>query len=375
MSIDEPLTLYHREPGLPDPRDAPTGEGTGNLSYERGPAVRWWNRHRLAAALGWTPTRVRFPVPAAENAASFHFEIAAPPGVDIVEASLLAGVPDENNDETEHASRLSFDHIRLRLPIVGLHVAAAPNGSSSRVQVHLQVTTRGWYTTMLLSCWATFLLLGAVLLHVHTNAISTSADVIVVLAGVAAAVATLIAQGEFSGMAGRLLGLPRALAAVEAGLPLIAASLFLFSGPGATRRRQWELLALCSIAAVITVIISISWLLARLRLRSYSISTSPWEMAPDLKDPPAKPKSFWEAARKHGYTAPAIRVDSAEGWHQHFRWTSDIETRARALLSPARRRLYGCGAGRPRHGRRHRDQLTSESVAILARLAQSSEAT
>ena len=54
--------------------------------------------------------------------------------------------------------------------------------------------------------------------------------------------ATLIAQGEFSGLAGRLLGVPRALAAIEAGLLLIAATLFLFVGPNENRRRPWELL-------------------------------------------------------------------------------------------------------------------------------------
>jgi hypothetical protein len=190
---------------------------------------------------------------------------------------------------------------------------------------------------MLLSCWAIFLLLGAVLLHVHTNAITTPADAIVVLAGVAAAVATLIAQGEFQGMAGRLLRLPRALAAVEAALPLIAASLFLFDGPGALGRRQWELLVLCSIAAVITITITISWTRARWRHEKYDV-TSPWEMAPDIDKPAGRTGSFSETARRHGYRTPAIRVDSAEAWHQHFRWTKEIEALAQELLSPAWRR-------------------------------------
>lgn len=329
MAIDEPLTLYHRESGL---APATVDGRPDGPSYGRGDVVRWWNRHRLAAALGWTPTKVRFPVPAAENAASFHFEIQTPPGVDIVEASVLAGLPDEDNGDPALAQRPSFDHVRMRLPTVGLHITAVPNGSSSRAQVHLQAATRGWYTTMLLSCWATLLLLGAILLHVHTKAILTKADVVVVLAGVAAAVATLIAQGEFAGMAGRLLALPRALAAAEAALPLIAATLFLFGGPGAAQRRQWELLLICAVAAVITITITIPWIQARWRLRKYHI-TSPWEMAPELNSPAIRPRTFWEAARRHGYTTPAIRVDSAEAWHQHFRWTDEIQTHAQTLLS------------------------------------------
>lgn len=328
MSVDEPLTLYYREPGL---TPAPAGRHPGYLSYARGTIAPWWNRHRLAAALGWTPTKVRFPVPAAENAASFHFEVEAPPGVDIIEASVLAGVPDGGQDAAE---RPSFDRIRMRLPTVGLHVTAVPSGSSSRAQVHLQVATGGWYTTMLLSCWATFLLLVAVLLHVRSNAITTPADAIVILAGVAAAVATLIAQGEFPGMAGRLLRLRRGLAAAEAVLPLIAATLFLFDGRGAVQRRQWELLGLCSVAAVITIIISISWVQGRRRRERYH-ATSPWEMAPELDKPVASTGSFWETAQRHGYRTPAIRVDSAEAWHQHFRWTREIEAYAQEILSPA----------------------------------------
>jgi hypothetical protein len=327
MSVDEPLTLYYREPGL---TPAPAGGHPGDLSYARGAMVPWWNPHRLAAALGWTPTKVRFPVPAAENAASFHFEIDAPPGVEIVEASLLAGVPDSDGDAAE-AQRPSFDHIRMRLPTVGLHVTAVPSGSSSRAQVHLQVATRGWFTTMLLSCWATFLLLGAILLHVHTKAITTPADAIVVLAGVAAAVATLIAQGEFPGMAGRLLRLRRALAAAEATLPLIAATLFLFDGPGTVQRRQWELFSLFCIAGVITTIISISWIQGRRHRERYD-ATSPWEMAPELNESVASAEGFWETAQRHGYRTPAIRVDSAEAWHQHFRWTKEAESHAQAVL-------------------------------------------
>jgi hypothetical protein len=174
----------------------------------------------------------------------------------------------------------------------------------------------------------------AVLLHVRSNAITTPADAIVILAGVAAAVATLIAQGEFPGMAGRLLRLRRGLAAAEAVLPLIAATLFLFDGRGAVQRRQWELLGLCSVAAVITIIISISWVQGRRRRERYH-ATSPWEMAPELDKPAASTGSFWETAQRHGYRTPAIRVDSAEAWHQHFRWTREIEAYTQEILSPA----------------------------------------
>jgi len=337
MSVEEPLAFSYEseEPEL----SSAERESAGPRPWARTGAIRRrskWQMYALAAAMGWTTTKVRFRVPAAENATGFHFEIQAPPGVDIVQASILAAVPEADGSEPETLHPWQFDHIRMRLPTVGLHVASVPNGSFSTAQADFQVSTRGWYATMLMSCWATFLLLIALALHVRANNIQTTSttDVVVFLAGVAAAVATLVAQGEFSGMTGRLLAIPRMLAALEAGLLLIAATLFLFVGRHENQRRPWELVVLCVIAGLITLIVSASWLLARLRLRGRHESASPREMAPGLKRASRNPVSFWDAVQLYGYRMPAIRVDSAEAWHYHFQWTPEIEADAVRLLSP-----------------------------------------
>ncbi|MGD0554303.1 MAG: hypothetical protein ABSA93_04905, partial [Streptosporangiaceae bacterium] len=337
MSVEEPLDISH-EPEEPELSLADPDPARSLRPRAKGGAIRRfkWQLHALAAAMGWTTTKVRFRVPAAENATGFHFEIQAPQGVDIVEASILAAVPETIGGEPEPLRPWQYDHIRRRLPTVGLHVASVPNGSFSTAQVDFQVSIRGWYATMLLSCWATFLLLIALALHVHTARVQTTSttDVVVFLAGVAAAVATLVAQGEFSGMAGRLLVMPRMLAAFEAGLLLIAATLFLFVGPNENRRRPWELVVLCVVAGLITLIVSASWLLARSRLSVRHESASPREMAPGLKRASRNPVSFWDAVQLYGYRLPAIRVDSAEAWHYHFQWTPEIEANATRLLSP-----------------------------------------
>lgn len=336
MSLEEPLAFYYEweEPELSlvetswgKPHKAQAWDGLTRRCT--------WMIYAFAAALGWTTTKIRFRVPAAENAASFHFEIDAPPGVDIVQASIVAAVPEKDGHESEGLRAWQFDHIRMRLPTVGLHVAAVPNGSFSTAQVDLQVATRGWYTTMLLSCWATFLLLIALVLHTRANKVGSisTADAVVFLAGVAAAVATVIVQGEFSGMAGRLLGVPRVMATVEAGLLLIAASLFLFVGPSDNRRRPWELLSLSIVAGIITLIVTTSWIFAGLRLRRKCRVSSPREMAPGIKGPTRSPVGFWDAVQLYGYRRPAIRVDSAEAWHYHFHWTPEIEADAASLLS------------------------------------------
>jgi hypothetical protein len=337
MSVEEPLDFSY-ESEEPELYAAEPDSAKSQRSLAKGGLHRFkWQMYALATAMGWRTTKVRFRVPAAENTTSFHFEIQAPPGVDIVEASILAAVPEIDGEEPETLHSWQYDHIRMRLPTVGLHVTAVPNGSFSTAQVDVQVSIRGWYATMLLSCWATFLLLIALAVHVQSDKVQTGSttDIVAFLAGVAAAVATLVAQGEFLGMAGRLLAVPRMLAAFEAGLLLIAATLFLFVGPSENRRRPWELIGLCVVAGLITLIVSASWLLARRRLWVRRESPSPREMAPDLKRASRNPAGFRDAVQLYGYRMPAIRVDSAEAWHYHFQWTPELEADASRLLSAA----------------------------------------
>jgi hypothetical protein len=335
MSTDEPLALYYRKPGLPTPEEQVKAGPTNGMAYERGPRVNRFHPHQLGASLGLIPAKIRFPVPAAENAASFHFEVAAPPGVDIVEASMLAGRPHEMDDADSETDRhVSFDRVKLRLPTVGLHVAAVPNGSSSRAQVYLQVAVRGWYATMAISCVITSVLLYLIWRHLGTSTIDTS-DLAALLVSVVAAIATLVTQGEFEGIAGRLLGLPRVLAGTEALLLLIAAALFLFTAPGPGRGSRpsgitGSIFAMFVAAGCIAAIITFSWALAYLRQRKDKV-TSPWEMGPGFDPSPTLPQSFWDGAERFGYTRPAIRVDSAEAWHHQFRWDKEIDQHALTL--------------------------------------------
>ncbi len=338
MSTDEPLALYYRKPGLPTPEEQTNAEPSDGMAYERGERVKWCHPHQLGASLGLIPTKIRFPVPAAENAASFHFEVVAPPGVDIVEASMLAGRPHETGETGKSDHQVSFDRVKQRLPTVGLHVAAVPNGSSSRAQVYLQVAVRGWYATMAVSCIVTFILLYVIWRHLGTSQVNTS-DLVALLVSAVAAVATLITQGEFEGIAGRLLGLPRVLAGTEALLLLAATALFLFTAPAKGRGPRPGTIddaigSMCLVAGLITAVITLAWALAYFRQRKDKI-TSPWEMGPDFDPSPDVPKTFWEGAKRFGYTRPAIRVDSAEAWHYQFRWTQELDEQTRSLRQPS----------------------------------------
>ena len=106
FSCDEPLQLRYREPGFQENQ------------YRLGNTVGFWRPSVWSSALGLTATRIEFPVPAAENTDSFHFEIDAPKGIQITQASLLAGRPKQD--------RLSLDHVQGGFPTVGLHVIEVP---------------------------------------------------------------------------------------------------------------------------------------------------------------------------------------------------------------------------------------------------------
>ena len=316
FSFDEPLHLRYREPGY-----------TGG-TYELGEKLSPWHPVVWCSALGFTTTRVRFPVPAAENTDSFHFEIDAPKGVQIAEASLLAGRPDRPGP-ARRPGRLnpSFDHVSGGFPTVGLHVIEVPNGSLSRAQVGLQVVTRGWLMTSMLSAWAVFGLLVAY--GLSKNVQPDSGAPALILAAVAAGVAALIAQSISHGLAAHLLKWARALATVAAALPLIVATSIILEPRGSGYVGDVLCGAIVTggvIALILTSVCLLSWWRRRTNVRS------PWEQDHRREDMPPRPRNFGKAAAQYGYNKPAMRVDSAEGWHREFVWTDHAEDELTSAL-------------------------------------------
>ncbi len=264
----------------------------------------------------------RVPVPAAENTASFHFEIDAPKGVQIAKASLLAGRPRHR--------RPSLDHVEGGFPTVGLHVIEVPNGSLSRAQIGLQVVTRGWLTTSTLSAWAVFAFLLA--FATHDAALKRTGDLpALILVALASGIAALVAQPDAHGLAAHLLKWARALAAIAVALPLVAMTFIVFESVHPTHVPPALWMA-AGIGGVIAVILSAVWLASRLRQRK--IVRSPWEQnrARGRDDILKPPKNFETAEQEYSYKKPAMRVDSAEGWHTEFLWDQEAEDHLIAAL-------------------------------------------
>lgn len=305
FSCDEPLHLHYREPGFKNNR------------YRLGVKLKPWRPIVWASALGLVPTRIRFPVPAAENTASFHFEIDAPPGVQIAEASLLAGRPGEKNP--------SLDLVHGGFPTVGLHVIEVPNGSLSRAQVGLQVVTRGWVMTSMFSSWAVFGLLLA--FATHDAVLKQLKDLpALILVGLASGIVALVAQSDAHGLAAHLLKWTRALTIITLVLPLVATTFILFEKihPSHVPPALWTGVGISgAISLLLTAVCLLPWRRQLRQLRKPVLS--PWEQSHSRKDKPSQPEDFEKAAKEHHYDKPAMRVDTAEGWHRKFLWTNEAE--------------------------------------------------
>jgi hypothetical protein len=353
FSYDEPLTLRYSEAGY-----RATNDVAGKRQDED--ATTWlrslgWTT--LSAAMGFSTTRIVFPVPAAELAASHHFEISAPPEVSIVRAALLAGRPKPEAKKPalpavghvngsavmkeRQRRRPSFDSIGGGYPTVDLHVAGVPYGSKSLVQVEVEARADGWFATAVFSSWlASAILLFAYLARPKLDVGSA------LLVSFTAGLAALLARNDPHRLVTRLLSKVRLLAMFAAVLALAAAVVLGFDRPQAAH--DW-LLVFFIASIVPTALISSSWLLALRRYLRNDPQESPWEhhrprrskstsldpeQAAHLEDETRHetlarkfedaPCPYDLAYEKLGFNRPAIRVASCESNRQTYPWDKEF---------------------------------------------------
>jgi hypothetical protein len=329
--VDEPAASPDEPAASPDPWFS-----RASLRRRRERIAAHWARRyiflaHVAAGLGIFPTRVRFQIPGAENAASYHFEITAPHGVRIVRATLLAGRP---NDPKRH---VSLDDVRGHQPTVGLHAVEIPNGSLCRAQVDLRVPTRGWLTTVLLSCIAISAVLTSVWWHLRESAAiwpdGQLTNVVLLLVTVSGASATFVAQRDAGGVAARLVTLLRAVGAMAIALPAAAAAFLVYaaratrgseSGFDATDRRAVASFSCFSI--FLLLVIAFAWGRTRWAERRSVAQRSPWDQT--RKTRRKLTTDFNEAIKKFGFDTAAVGIESAEGWHERYSWTDAAQLHA-----------------------------------------------
>ncbi len=354
FSYDEPLTLRYADSTYePYGRD---GKGGGREKGESIHLSRFcWSA--LSSAMGFSPTRIEFPVPAAELAGSFHFEISAPPEVSIVNSVLLAGrpkpepvppttppAPAAGQDESSAVMkdrgrrRSSFDAISGGYPTVDLHVADVPYGARSYAHVEVEARATGWFATAAFSSWLASGVLGFAAFAKPQLGVGST-----LLMSFAAGLAVLLVRQDPHRLVTRLLSKVRLLATLAAVLALAAAVVMAAPDPGAAY--AW-LLALFIVGLVPTVLITGSWSRALARSLRGRPRESPWEhhrprkskvesaadpdvaallencdrhetLAQRMED--AEYPYDW-AYRELRFSRPAIRVASSEGGRHRYLW-------------------------------------------------------
>lgn len=299
------------------------------------PAASWRFRQAgrklwtsLPAALGIRPTIIRLQVPGAENASSYHLELTAPAGVEVVDARLLAGRPNEVDRPYTN------DHVVGHTATVGLHGVEIPNGSLCQAQVKFRVTSRGWLTNAFFSCGLVAVVLISLVLQASGHSMTWSTgqvtNIIALLITTAAAVGAMIAHSSFSGVAARMVARLRGLAAVAVAQPVVAAAALAFadetgSGTSAVRLNGATLAVLWTavvLAVIVSLLIGIALALSLQCEHKGSQQASPWDMTTD-EDIDEKPlANFSDALKVHGFNGSAIGILSAEGWHERYAWTN-----------------------------------------------------
>ena len=349
MSFDEPTSWTYQHPFL---------RRTDNRSWTYRAGLPCRRLARLSALLGFAPIRVRFQTPGAEYAASYHFEITAPPGVQITQATLLAGRPNDPR------AKVSFDRIVGHSPTVGLHAVEVPNGSLSRVQVDLRAPARGWLTTVLVAAVAVFGVVLSVWCHWLRGDPRWEADqiatVVLVLITTSAAAATLVAQRDSGDIGARFVGGVRAFGTAAIAMPVVVAAILVYSAididPLSRNPKahsiQGFLTGLVIISALMAILIFIAWFRSAIADRRGAVQPSPWDMTRHLRDETSEKhrqereeraaiqkrvrQDFHYAVTEFDFDKPAVGVRSAEGWHSHYTWTRERQCAAIASLQTVR---------------------------------------
>ena len=321
--------------------------------------------------LGFKTTRIRLLTPSAENCASYHFEFTAPTGLGISEATLLAGRPNYQGDQS--TSKPSWDQVVNPGQTVGLHAVEIPNGSLCRAQVDLRIPRRGWLSTLLASVVAITAVMGTVAYHAHRFGepeqwtVDQVTNIVLLLVTVTAGAATYVAQHHAGDVVSRMVSGLRFLGTAALVIPSMAVILLVYlrDGPADDTYRPW-IMGLLVILTLLCVIAACSlaraWQLTR-RDEHRRGRPSPWDMsridAPVVRphahgwgrfrtfagpggrgttdEVPDEPLalqdvSFHALVSELGFGERAIGVASAEGWHEVYGWNDHKQATALAML-------------------------------------------
>jgi hypothetical protein len=324
VSFDEPADWKYHRSGLEE-------IDRGTWKYQRTPPDGFFDRRHLLAAFGLTPTRIRFQVPAAENAASYQLEITPPRGMAIVKANLLAGRP--NDPMAPHVM------VDGNPQEVALHACGVPNGSLCRAQVDLRIPTRGWLSKTLLSCAVVFGVLTSIWCNLSVfkvgapNVGDAVRDAVVLLIATSAGVAAMLAERDFRGFTAHLVSKLRALGATTVGLPIVVACWLIYgtADPSQHQRMEFWIKTMTVVAFLLLAVTTAAWSGSRRAERRVGEESGDQTVDPD--EAPKRQKTFEDALEYSGHERQAVVIRSAEAWHERYEWTNGLQDKAVTALS------------------------------------------
>ena len=369
LGFQEEVTWSYQVSTLSPPDYRQDGSGGRDvLAYLPMQPVK--RREALLERLGFRTTRVRFLTPSAENCASYHFEFTAPTGLGISEAALLAGRPNDQEDESTSPS--SWDRVVNPGQTAGLHAVEIPNGSLCRAQVDLRIPWRGWLSTLMASVVAIAVVMGTVAWHARRIGdagqwtVDQITNIVLLLVTVTAGAATYVAQHHAGDVVSRMVSRLRLLGTAALTIPSMAAILLVYlRDPPDAEYRFWIMGLLVVLTLLCTgAAFSLAWAWWFTREDEQRRGRpSPWEMSSIDGPAMSAPSTIWSRLRSFvalpgrkaprepqdtplslrdasfddwvselGFAEKAIGVASAEGWHEVYGWNDRRQTTALAML-------------------------------------------
>jgi hypothetical protein len=195
------------------------------------PPLTW--RQWIARGIGWAPERLVFPTPSVGQAASYHFEVELPEGLQITKGRLSAGLAYPAAPRGGSAAAPFGDVVAQTVQRIHLYVEDVPQQASGVAVVRLRARSAGMVDSAFVAALVTTALLGAAAWRwdeagPHLGSLVTL--LLVVPGGLAAYAATR--PGEHRLTARVLFGV-RALSLLTGLLSFLAAALLLLG-------REWS---------------------------------------------------------------------------------------------------------------------------------------
>jgi hypothetical protein len=221
---------------------------TGRLVAPGEPPRRW--QARALESFGLVPTTIELPVPSFMDCESFHFEATAPPGIELVDIVL-----GDEDPERRSAGGWSVGYRRvLETSPHRAHLATSRTSNTEpspddfldpHISVRLRVERHGWLRASTYASTFVFLFLFASLRYIDTldgDAGRINTDPAAFAVAMLAVLSLVIIQVGEHAYTARLVRYLRLLSVVSAMLPIAAAWLLVFPGPGTLLTTGWKVL-------------------------------------------------------------------------------------------------------------------------------------